>query len=173
MTSSSNCNTNWSDTRTNHAMVLWRSENQRGLNHKVVCINQPKEVNKFLGFRRPEDESKIKAASILWRPKERRKDHDGSRDSGEKFPERYASHLHIEYLSPTISTALMWKWHLNSNFTASNLFYHLQQSFDGRSILRNVLKRASGGLRCKDEGYKRKNLPEKWGFLRNLREREK
>ena len=24
-----------------------------------------------------------------------------------------------------------------------------------------------------DEGYKRKNLPEKWGFLRNLREREK
>ena len=78
-----------------------------------------------------------------------------------KLLERDTSYLHIECPTPTISTALMWKWHLNSNFTACSPFYHLQQSFNGTSILRNALRQTSEEVGCKEEGYKRKRASQK------------
>jgi len=53
---------------------------------------------------------------------------------------------------------------MNSNFTASSPFYHLQQSLDGTSILRNALRHTGGGLRCMENGYKRKGIPQKKGM---------
>ena len=49
---------------------------------------------------------------------------------------------------------------MNSSFTASNPFYHLQQNFDGTSVLRKVLRHINKGLGCKEEGFIREgNLP--------------
>ena len=48
----------------------------------------------------------------------------GQRMWGELL-ERDTSYLHIECSTLTISAALMWKWHLNSNFMAYSPFYHL------------------------------------------------
>ena len=42
---------------------------------------------------------------------------------------------------------------MNNNFTTSSLFYHLQQNFDGTSVLRKVLRHTDGGLGCKEDGY--------------------
>ena len=51
---------------------------------------------------------------------------------------------------------------MNSSFIASSPFYHLQQNFDGTSVLRKALRHTDRGLRCKEEGYIREgNLPVK------------
>ena len=51
---------------------------------------------------------------------------------------------------------------MNSSFTASNPFYHLQQNFDGASVLRKVLRHTGRWVGCKEEGYIREeNLPVK------------
>ena len=51
---------------------------------------------------------------------------------------------------------LMRKWPLNSIFTASSPFHHLQQSVDGTSVLRNIWRHTDRGLEYKEEGYKRR-----------------
>ena len=93
---------------------------------------------------------------------EKRKDHMGGRYGGRKFPgTTYFPPSHWMPCNNLIS-CIMRKWHMNSNFIASNPFYHLQQNFDGTSVLRKVLRHTNGGLGCKVEGYIREgNLPVK------------
>ena len=88
------------------------------------------------GFCPREDGNRIRTIGALWCSREKRRDSDGGKDGGRKFPEGYTFPLRIKCPTPTLSAALMWKWPLNSNFTVSSPFHHLQQSFDGTSILR-------------------------------------
>ena len=106
----------------------------------------------------PEESKRIRTINILWRPEGRRKDNNGGRDGGRKFPERGTSHLCIQCLTTTLLTA-MWKWPMNSDFKASSPFYYLQQSLDGTNILWSTLRHTCGGLGCKEKGYKRKGIP--------------
>ena len=106
----------------------------------------------------PEDRSINKVVSILQRHRKRRRDHGRKKGRGRKLLERYTSHLRIECFIPTILAPLMWKWHLNIDFTASSPFNHPQQSFDGTSILRNASRHTSEGLWWKGEGYKREGI---------------
>ena len=53
----------------------------------------------------------------------------------------------------------MRKWHLNSNFTAHNSFYHFQKGLDGTSIQIFPLRRIDGGMRCNERLYKERNPP--------------
>ena len=94
----------------------------------------------------------------IWCPM---KNHNGGKGCEAKLLERDTSYLRIECSTLTISAALMWKWHLNSNFMACSPFYHLQQSFDGTSILRNALRHTGEEVGCKEEGYKRKRASQK------------
>ena len=112
--------------------------------------------------------------SILWRTMEGGENHNGGKGCERKFLERDTSHLCIKCPTPTILTALMWKWYLNNNFTASSPFYHIQQSFNGTSILRNALRHIGGRLGYKEEWYKRKITSRKeGGILFSLRNRQR
>ena len=91
---------------------------------------RPRRVSKPRGHL-PEESKRIRTINILWRLEGRRKDNNGGRDGGRKFPEWRTSHLRIQCLTTTLSTSLMWKWPMNSDFKASSPFYHLQQSLDG------------------------------------------
>ena len=72
----------------------------------------------------------------------------------------------IEYSVTTLSVALMKKWPLNSVFTASKPFYHLQQNLDGTSIQGRVLGCTRGGSGCQERGYIRgKKLYREWGIF--------
>ena len=68
---------------------------------------------------------------------------------GGSFLGRHTFPFCIKYPATTLSTVLMRKWHMYSDFTVSNPFYHLQWNFDGTSILRKALKHTDGGLGCK------------------------
>ena len=104
---------------------------------------------------KPEDRSK---GMGIWCPM---KNHNGGKGCEGKFLERDTSYLRIECPTPIILAALIWKWHLKSNFIACSPFYHLQQSFDGTSILRDALRHTGGEIGCKEEGYKRKRASQK------------
>ena len=59
---------------------------------------------------------------------------------------------------------------MNSVFTASNPFYHLQQNLDGTNIQRKAMGRTSGGLGCQEGGYIRGM--KLYSIKKNLGERE-
>ena len=66
---------------------------------------------------------------------------------------------------------------MNSIFTTSNPFYHIQQSPDETSILRKALRHTSRGLGSKEGGYIRGRKPpnerrEFWGKEREKQETE-
>ena len=67
-------------------------------------------------------------------------------DGRGSFLKGYIFPLRIECSAITLLAALMRKWPLNSSFTASNPFYHLQQHYDVTSILRKALRHTSAGL---------------------------
>ena len=50
------------------------------------------------------------------------------------FLKGYTYHPHFECFVTKLSATLMNKWPLNSVFTASNPFYHIQWSLEGTSI---------------------------------------
>ena len=106
--------------------------------------------------------------NTLGEPISRKNDHGKGQDSGRKLPIKgipFPTALNA-LQQPYQSVALMRKWHLNSSFTASNLFYHLQQNSDGTSDLRKVLRHTSEGLGSKEEEYIREgNLPVKGGII--------
>ena len=109
-------------------------------------------------------EGKEMRDNILEEPILRKKDHGrGPRwwkkasYKGYTFPHR------IECTTTTLSVTLMKKWHLNSSFTASSSFHHLQQNSDGTSDLRKALRHIGGGLWCKEEGYIREGEPPSYG----------
>ena len=72
---------------------------------------------------------------------------------GRKLLEGYTFYLRIECSVTTLSAALMKKWPLNSVFTTSNPFFHLQQNLNGTGIQGRVLGRTSGGPGCQEWGY--------------------
>ena len=131
---------------------------------------RPRRVSKPRGHP-PKESKRIRTINILWRPEGRRKDNNGGRDGGRKFLEGRTSHLCIQCLTTTLSTALMCKWPLYSNFTANSHFYHLQQSLVGTNILWSILRHTCWGLGCMEKGYKRKGTPQKkeMNILRTIR----
>ena len=100
-------------------------------------------------------------------------DHKGAEMVGGSFLEKYAFLLRIECPTTTLLAALMWKWHLNSDFIARSPFYHLQKIFDGTSIWGIAMRHIGGGLGWKKERYIRVgDLPNDGGHW-FWREREK
>ena len=56
-------------------------------------------------FRLPKESKRIRTIDIPKRPKERRRDSSEGKDGRGKFPEGYASHLRIQYPTPTLLAA--------------------------------------------------------------------
>lgn len=90
--------------------------------------------------------------SVLWEP-DWKGYNLGKGSMGGSFLKGYTFSLRIECSTTTLSTTLMRKWPLNSDFTTSNPFYYLQQNFDKTSILRKILRHTNGGLGSKEGGY--------------------
>ena len=98
---------------------------------------------------------------------------EGVKTVGGSFLKGYTFPFCIKCFATTLSTVLMKKWPMNSIFTASNPFYHIQQSPDETSILRKALRHTSRRLGSKEGGYIRgRSLPMKEGSFGG-KEREK
>ena len=125
---------------------------KRDIPHQTICkVPQTQEGNLLV-----EDG---KRHGVLWAPKEEKW------HSGEiqwvvgSYLKGHTYHLCIKCLVANLSTAFMRRWPLNSVFTTSNPFYHLQQSLDGTSIRGRVLGRTRGRSWYKEIGYiRRKKL---------------
>ena len=90
------------------------------------------------------------------------------------FLKGYTYHPHFECSVTKLSATLMNKWPLNSVFTASNPFYHIQWSLEGTSIKGRVFGHTRGRLGCKERGYiRRKKFYNEGTFLGREIEREK
>ena len=84
---------------------------------------------------------------------------EGVKTVGGSFLKGYTFPLRIKCSATTLSAVLMRKWPMNSIFTTSNPFYHIQQSPDETSILRKALRHTSRGLGSKEGGYIRGRKP--------------